>query len=107
MPYPFVARIGAGLRRSAGLRALLDARLRVKGLPEQRRLARRDRHWLDEWAHRRDLRLNVGSSGGHVSGWISIDLERDPDGRCFQMDASQPWPFRDESAIAVNSEHFI
>jgi predicted SAM-dependent methyltransferase len=86
---------------------MLDARLRVMAWPRERKLAARDQQWLADWAGRDDLRLNVGSSGGHVDGWISIDLYRDPEGRCFRMDAAAPWPFRDGSAAAVNSEHFI
>jgi predicted SAM-dependent methyltransferase len=87
--------------------ALLDVRLRLVALPRERRLAARDRGLLEQWSTADDLRLNIGSSGGHVDGWISIDIQRDPDGLCFRMDAAAPWPFHDGSAAAVNSEHFI
>jgi predicted SAM-dependent methyltransferase len=99
--------MGARLRRARVLAWILDLRLAAARWPRERRLAARDRELVEQWSSAGDLRLNVGSSGGHVEGWISIDIERDPEGRCFRMDAAAPWPFRDGSAAAVNSEHFI
>jgi predicted SAM-dependent methyltransferase len=63
--------------------------------------------WLRELNGRDDACLNIGASGQHVNGWVSVDLFRDADGRCLQMDAAAPWPFADGTARAINSEHFI
>ena len=48
--------------------------------------------------------LNVGSSGHHLDGWISIDIR--PDDQTFAMDATRHWPFEPGSAEAINSEAF-
>jgi predicted SAM-dependent methyltransferase len=71
----------------------------------QREIEERDRRTVRSLAGRRDLRLNVGSSGNHLDGWLSIDIR--PDEVCFGMDATKPWPFESGSAEAINSEHFI
>jgi predicted SAM-dependent methyltransferase len=71
------------------------------------RLVARDREWVAELRGRHDLRINVGSSGAHLDGWINADLLRDPDGLCLRMDATERWPFEDGAAEAVNSEHVI
>lgn len=71
----------------------------------QREIEKRDRRTLADLAGRTDLRLNVGSSGNHLDGWLSIDIRADE--HCFGMDAAKPWPFESGSAEAVNSEHFI
>jgi predicted SAM-dependent methyltransferase len=114
MQEPTLNRLGAALRRVPGGRLPLDARNALRARRATRAAARRelqfmdrDRSWIASLAGRRDLRLNVGSSGEHVEGWISADLFRDPDGRCLRMDAAKPWPFQDGSAEAVNSEHMI
>jgi predicted SAM-dependent methyltransferase len=102
-----LARAGAALRRVPGARFALDARL---ALGERRRrvaLDRADRDWLASLSGRRDLRINVGSSGSHIDGWINADIERDPELRTLRMDASERWPFEDGAAVAVNSEHVI
>jgi predicted SAM-dependent methyltransferase len=52
-----------------------------------------------------DLRINIGSSDNALDGWINVDIR--PGDHSFVMDATRPWPFRDNSAAAVNSEHFI
>src|SRR5206468_10832735 len=67
----------------------------------------RDRAWIASRAGRRDLRLNIGSSGEHVDGWINADIARHPDKPHLRMDATEPWPFASGSAEAVNSEHMI
>jgi predicted SAM-dependent methyltransferase len=107
-------KLGAALRRLPGGRWPLDARNAVRARRAARAAARRewefterDRVLLESLAGRSDLRINVGSSGEHVEGWINADLFRDPDGRCVRMDATEPWPFEDGAAEAVNSEHMI
>jgi predicted SAM-dependent methyltransferase len=114
MPQNSLAQVGATLRRVPGARFPLDARLavrrrRARRAAERREaaLVERDRAWVASLAGRRDLRLNIGSSGEHVEGWINADLLRDPEGRCLRMDATERWPFEDGSAEAVNSEHVI
>lgn len=109
-----LARIGGRLRRFPPARLALDARVAARARAERRAaerheagLVERDRRWVAELAGRRDLRINIGSSGAHVEGWISADILRDPEGRCLRMDATQRWPFEDGSAVAVNSEHVI
>lgn len=107
-------RLGTALRRVPGGRIPLDARnaLRTRraGLAAARReaqLVERDRAWLGSLRGRRDLRLNIGSSGEQVDGWINADLRRDLEGRCLRMDATEPWPFDDGAAEAINSEHVV
>jgi predicted SAM-dependent methyltransferase len=107
-------RLGARLRRVPGIPLMLDARLAVRAARARRAarlheeaLVERDRRWLVSWEGRRDLRINVGSSSRHIEGWISVDILRDPEGRCLRMDATQPWPFGSESAAAIASEHVI
>jgi predicted SAM-dependent methyltransferase len=107
-------RLGATLRKVPGGRLPLDARNALRARRERReaerreaRLVERDRAWIASLAGRRDLRLNIGSSGEHVAGWVNADLLRDPEGRCLRMDATQRWPFDDGSAEAVNSEHVV
>jgi predicted SAM-dependent methyltransferase len=109
-----VNRLGATLRRIPGARWPLDARNALRArraeLAAERReaaFAERDRALIAGLAGRRDLLLNIGSSSEHVEGWINADLSRDPDGRCLRMDATEPWPFEDGAAEAVNSEHMI
>lgn len=77
------------------------------GARREAELVERDRRWVASLRGRTDLRLNIGSSGEHVDGWINADLLRDPNGRCLRMDATQPWPFDHGSAEAVNSEHVV
>jgi predicted SAM-dependent methyltransferase len=107
-------RLGAALRRVPGGRLPLDARNSLRAhraeLAAERheaRLVERDAQWVASLRGRSDLRLNIGASGEHVEGWINADLERDLDGRCLRMDATEPWPFDDGAAQAVNSEHMI
>ena len=88
-------------------RAPLGLVRRLRRAPGEARLKRRDRCSLAALRERTDLRINVGSSSSVLDGWINIDLLRDPEGRCLRLDATKPWPFSPESAIAVNSEHFI
>jgi predicted SAM-dependent methyltransferase len=109
-----LVRLGETLRRLPGARFPLDARIALRDRRERRAAGRheadllaRDRAWVAGLAGRRDLRLNIGSSSEHVSGWISADLVRDPKGTCLRLDATQPWPFESESAEAVNSEHMV
>jgi predicted SAM-dependent methyltransferase len=74
---------------------------------QERQAAARDRQRVQSLRGRTDLRINIGSSSGHLEGWVSADLRRDPEGRCIRMDATEPWPFESGAAEAVNSEHFI
>jgi predicted SAM-dependent methyltransferase len=107
-------RLGAALRRVPGGRLPLDARNAVRARRRSLAAERREREFTDRdrsliagLAGRRDLRLNIGSSSELVEGWINADLVRDPAGRCLRMDATQPWPFADGSAEAINSEHVL
>ena len=76
----------------------LDAR-------KQREIEERDRRTLTDLAGRSDLRLNVGSSGNHLDGWLSIDIR--PDEQLLRHGRREAMAVRDGSADAVNSEHFI
>jgi predicted SAM-dependent methyltransferase len=114
MREPTLNRLGAALRRVPGGRLPLDARNALRARRAERaaarheaRLVERDREWIASLRGRTDLRLNIGSSGEYIEGWINADLGRDPEGRCLRMDATQPWPFGDASAEAINSEHMI
>jgi predicted SAM-dependent methyltransferase len=109
-----VEKAGASIRRIPGGRLPLDARNAVRARRAARaaerreaELLERDRTWLASLRGRNDLRLNIGSSGEHVDGWMSVDLLRDPEGVCLRMDAAQPWPFESGSAEAINSEHMV
>jgi predicted SAM-dependent methyltransferase len=109
-----LARLGTALRRVPGGRLPLDARNAIRARRRRAAAARReaelverDRAWIASLRGRRDLRLNIGSSGEHVEGWINADLLRDPGGHCLRMDATQPWSFEDGAAEAVNSEHVV
>jgi predicted SAM-dependent methyltransferase len=107
-------RLGSALRKVPGARFPLDARNATRARLRRRAAARReaellerDRAWIASLRGRRDLRLNIGSSGEHVEGWINADLLRDPEGRCLRMDATERWRFDDGAAEAINSEHVI
>jgi predicted SAM-dependent methyltransferase len=91
----------------AARRAVASRQQHLSKLRRERRGRARDRELLKRLAGRTDLRLNFGSSSQHLEGWISIDLKPDPEGICFTMDATRPWPFEPGSAEAINSEHFI
>lgn len=54
---------------------------------------------------RTGLLLDIGASGSHLDGWISLDLQ--PDERTLLLDATEPWPFAGASAAAIRSEHMI
>jgi len=99
----------AGLReRAAHLAGLRNARRdRRAAARREAELAARDARLLASLRGRTDLRLNVGSSGTHVEGWLSLDLLRDPEGRCIVMDATRPWPFDDGAAEAITTEHVV
>ena len=92
--------------RSA-LTALVRTGRRVRRWPTEARLEARDRALFRSLSGRSDLRINVGSSSSTLDGWINVDIERDPEGRCVRLDATTAWPFPAASAEAVNSEHFI
>jgi predicted SAM-dependent methyltransferase len=107
-------RLGTALRRIPGAGLVLDARVAVRdrrssnaARRREEALVERDRRWIASLRGRTGLRLNIGSSSQHLDGWISVDILRDPEGRCLRMDATQPWPFDDGSAEAVASEHVI
>ena len=109
-----LTRLGGALRRIPGARFPLDARNELRARRARReaerheaRLVERDRAWIDSLRGRRDLRVNVGSSGEHIEGWINADLLRDPEGQCLRMDATEPWPFEDGATEAINSEHVV
>lgn len=87
------------------------AELRVEA--NQRRIDRRHEHdterrtaeALQRLRTEKHLLLNVGASGHHIPGWISLDVK--PDERGIRLDAAKPWPLPDECATAVRSEHMI
>ena len=85
------------------LRLRDEARSRLR----DRRQAARDRKRLAALRGRRGLRINMGSSGAHLDGWISVDLLGDPEGIAIRFDGAQRWPLDDGCAEAVNSEHFL
>jgi predicted SAM-dependent methyltransferase len=70
-------------------------------------MARRDRARLRELSTRRDLRINLGSNARYLEGWVNCDMARDLGGRIIRVDVRKRWPFPDDSAVAVNSEHLI
>lgn len=82
-------------------------RLRVRTRLRDWSSGRARRSWLNELAHRRDLRLNIGSGELRLPNWINCDIQTDDKGRIFWMDATQTWPFSSQSAVAVSSEHMI
>ncbi len=85
---------------------MIETVYRTRNETWRRARTRRDGRRLRELsASRSDLRLNVGASGNHLDGWLSLDLR--PDDTCLGMDAARPWPLASASAEAVNSEHFI
>lgn len=67
---------------------------------------RERRRLLGELAQRRDLRLNFGSGQLQLAGWINCDIH-DYEDLTLRMDATDAWPFPNQSAVAVNSEHMI
>ena len=87
--------------------AVRARRAELAAARHEARLVERDAHWIASLHGRSDLRLNIGSSGEYLEGWINADLGRDPEGRCLRMDATERWPFDDGSAEAVNSEHMV
>ena len=101
------ARIGRLGRRFGPSRAVLNARVRLMHARWERRFGPQDAQLLAALGGRTDLKLNIGSNTGHIDGWLSIDILRDPDGSIFRMDATGDWPFATGSAQAINSEHFL
>jgi predicted SAM-dependent methyltransferase len=85
------ARAAAGRRRHALRRRIVDERRR--------------RERLAALQPQRGLLLDVGASGSHLPGWVSLDIE--PDTAGIKMDAARRWPFRDGCARAVRSEHMV
>jgi predicted SAM-dependent methyltransferase len=74
--------------------------LRERAVDERRRRER-----LASLQSQRGLLLDVGASGSHLPGWVSLDIEPDAEG--IRMDAARPWPFPDGCARAVRSEHMV
>jgi predicted SAM-dependent methyltransferase len=102
-----INRIGAAGRRVPGVASLLDARLarrqrRLSGYDVEREQRRFHEATRGEGEH---LRLNVGAGPSPVEGWLNVDLV--PAGAALMMDATEHWPLPDDSAEAVNSEHFL
>jgi predicted SAM-dependent methyltransferase len=92
--------------RVPGARRAVDAVYRARNEVRRRQRIRRDTVKLERLSSdRRDLRLNIGASGNHLEGWLSLDLR--PDEVCLGMDAARTWPIASGSAEAINSEHFI
>ena len=51
------------------------------------------------------MKLNLGCGDKKYEGFVNVDLYGEPDVRC---DLSQfPWPFEDDSADEIFSEHFL
>jgi predicted SAM-dependent methyltransferase len=82
---------------------------RIAEVTESRRYERATaRRSSEEYARlrsQRGLLLNVGASGHHLDGWVSLDLR--PDERGIRLDATRPWPLPDGCARAIRSEHMI
>jgi predicted SAM-dependent methyltransferase len=92
--------------RVPGARPAIEAVYRTRNEAWRNVRIRRDGRRLRELSRSQSpLRLNIGASGNHLDGWLSVDLR--PDDVCLGMDAARPWPLEDASAEAVNSEHFI
>jgi predicted SAM-dependent methyltransferase len=51
-----------------------------------------------------DLKLHIACGPNIKQGWTNIDLVPSAD---LQLDLREPWPFRDNSASIVYSEHFF
>jgi predicted SAM-dependent methyltransferase len=109
-----VERLGSAIRRVPGGRLPLELRNHIRARRAARAVERReaalqqrDHAWIASLRGRHDMRVNIGSSGEHVEGWVNADILRDPEGRCLRMDATERWPFEDCSAEAINSEHVI
>ena len=86
-------------------RARQRAGARAAAARSSRHAAQRNRERLADLSTQRGLRLDVGASGYHLDGWVSLDIEPDETG--IRMDASKPWPLPDGCAHAVRSEHMI
>jgi predicted SAM-dependent methyltransferase len=92
--------------RVPGARTAVEAVYRARNEAWRRLRIRRDGAELKRLSSgRRDLRLNIGASGNHLDGWLSLDLR--PDDVCLGMNAARTWPLDSGSAEAINSEHFI
>ena len=91
--------------QAALARARHRAGARAAAAKARRHAAQRNRERLAELATGHGLRLDVGASGYHLDGWVSLDIE--PDEKGVQMDASRPWPLPSGCARAVRSEHMI
>ena len=51
------------------------------------------------------IRLHLGCGRNRKEGWVNVDLfSSDAD---FRLDLREPWPFRDNVASIVYSEHFF
>lgn len=51
-------------------------------------------------------RLNIGSQGNYLDGWLNTDVWASPEGVAF-LDATKKFPFSDASFDYVYSEHMI
>jgi predicted SAM-dependent methyltransferase len=71
----------------------------------ERATTRRSSEAYARMRSQRGLLLNVGASGHHLDGWVSLDLR--PDERGIRLDATRPWPLPDGCARAIRSEHMI
>lgn len=99
-------RIKQHVLRVPGARPTVEAAFRTRNELWRRWRVSRDGRRLRRLSESQSgLRLNVGASGNHLEGWLSLDLR--PDDVCLGMDAARPWPFASGRADAVNSEHFI
>src|SRR5258706_15895978 len=52
-------------------------------------------------------KLHIGCGTLRFDGWVNIDLERRPGIVDIQLDATQPFPFEDNSCQFIYSEHFL
>ena len=68
---------------------------------------RKTGHMLGEYmAVPGSKKLNIGSQGNNLEGWLNTDLWASPAGVAF-LDATKPFPFPDQSFDYVYSEHMI
>lgn len=99
------ARVRRAIARLPGAVPLYELSQRPRLIRDERRLHDRDGRIIAGLLSQAELRLNMGASAQTLPGWVNFDLR--PSEAAVQLDAAKPWPFRDASAEAVNSEHMI
>jgi predicted SAM-dependent methyltransferase len=68
---------------------------------------KKTRHIIDRYMASGGLKkLNIGSQGDNLKGWLNTDIWAGPENVAF-LDATKPFPFKDESFDYIFSEHMI